>query len=57
MESRLNKTIFEIIQGIDKQTVQMNALEGSVKVSDKLLWSNDLIREEGVLNFGTFKVK
>ncbi|MGU9061793.1 FtsK/SpoIIIE domain-containing protein, partial [Clostridium perfringens] len=52
MESRLNKTIFEIIQGIDKQTVQMNALEGSVKVSDKLLWSNDLIREEGVLNFG-----
>ncbi len=52
MESRLNKTIFEIIQGVDKQTVQMNALEGSVKVSDKLLWSNDLIREEGVLNFG-----
>ncbi|WP_243446836.1 FtsK/SpoIIIE domain-containing protein [Clostridium perfringens] len=52
MESRLNKTIIEIVQGANKQIVQMNALDGDVKVADKLLWSDDLIREEGVLNFG-----
>ena len=28
MESRLNKTIFEIIQGIDKQTVQIECFGG-----------------------------
>ena len=52
LETVMNISIFSITQGDDMQTVIINSIDGTAKIQEKLLWSDEYIKNEGVITLG-----
>ncbi|WP_338631845.1 FtsK/SpoIIIE domain-containing protein [Clostridium baratii] len=52
IETVMNISIFEIKQGMDKQTVIIHAIAGNTEIKKMLEWQDDYIKEEGQITLG-----
>lgn len=57
IETVMNISIFGILQGDDKQTVIINAIDGDAKIKKMLEWNDEYIKQEGQITLGRNAIK
>lgn len=57
IETVMNISIFGILQGDDKQTVIINAIDGDAKIKEMLEWKDEYIKQEGKITLGRNAIK